>query len=111
MIYVRLGYLYGALSSQPLERESVEKETKARKPRVKDTTELKETNSQNVRKEDMKEEEEETAKMVERVLRALRDNYKKKGKQPLDYFQFIIDPESFSKTIQNMFHVSFLVSS
>ena len=106
-----LGYLYGALSSQPLERESVEKEAKARKPRVKDTTQLKETNSQNVRKEDMKEEEEETAKMVERVLRALRDNYKMKGKQPLDYFQFVIDPESFSKTIQNMFHVSFLVSS
>lgn len=105
-----LGYLYGALSSQPLERESVEKETRERKPRVKQTTQLKETNSQNIRKEDMKEEEEETAKVVERVLRALRDNYKMKGKQPLDYFQFIIDPESFSKTIENMFYVSFLVS-
>lgn len=53
---------------------------------------------------------ERTDKMVEKVMGCLVSQFKKNGRQSVDYFQFIHDPKSFSKTIENMFHVSFLVN-
>jgi len=49
-----------------------------------------------------------TDKYVKITKKALGDNYAKKEK-PLCYFSFVIDPDSFCKTVENMFHVSFLV--
>ena len=51
-----------------------------------------------------------TEKMVEKAMGCLVRQFKKSGRQPVDYFQFILDLERFSKTIENMFHVSFLVN-
>ena len=51
-----------------------------------------------------------TEKMVEKAMGCLVRQFKKNGRQPVDYFQFIHDPKSFSKTIENMIHVSFLVN-
>ena len=39
----------------------------------------------------------------------LESLYRQQGKRPVNYFEFVIDPESFGNTVENMFHVSFLV--
>ena len=30
-------------------------------------------------------------------------------KQPISYFKFLLDPQSFSKSVENIFHFSFLI--
>jgi len=43
------------------------------------------------------------------ILRALWDHYKKNGKQPINYFQFVLDPKNFNQSVLNAFHFAFLV--
>ena len=50
-----------------------------------------------------------TAKLVESTMQFLEREFKQNGKKPVNYFKFLIDPESFGNTVENMFHVSFLV--
>uniref|UniRef100_UPI00358F3465 non-structural maintenance of chromosomes element 4 homolog A-like isoform X2 n=1 Tax=Myxine glutinosa TaxID=7769 RepID=UPI00358F3465 len=49
-----------------------------------------------------------TEKEMKRVLDIL-SAYVKKDDAPLGLYEFVIDPNSFSRTIENMFHLSFLV--
>jgi len=35
--------------------------------------------------------------------------FEENGKHPHDYFEFVCHPTSFAKTVENMFHVSFLI--
>jgi hypothetical protein len=35
--------------------------------------------------------------------------YYRETKQPISFFKFVLDPECFGSSIENMFHVSFLV--
>jgi len=53
--------------------------------------------------------EEQMTKQVERIYLALRKLYEQ-GHEVVDYFEFVTDPESFSETVENIFHVSFLVA-
>ena len=50
-----------------------------------------------------------TAKLVDSTMKILEKEYKNNRKKPVNYFKFVIDPESFGRTVENMFHVSFLV--
>ena len=50
-----------------------------------------------------------TSKLVESTGKILERKFLQNNKKPVDYFKFVIDPESFGKTVENMFHVSFLV--
>jgi len=50
-----------------------------------------------------------TDKLVTSTRNILNQVYRSNGKKPVDYFKFVIDPESFGNTVENMFHVSFLV--
>lgn len=43
------------------------------------------------------------------IYKILKKEYKCNSKQPLNYYEFVIDPQSFSKTIENIFHFSFLI--
>lgn len=48
--------------------------------------------------------EEPTTKAVDRIFRAIRKLHDK-GLMPVDFFEFVIDPESFSATVENIFHL------
>ena len=100
-------FLYGSLSSQPRPDEG--KEARSRAVRQRDTGALKETCTKVVGKDNATAEE-GTEVLCRRVFGSLCSHYKDQGRRPLDYFQFIVDPKSFSKTIENMFHFSFLVN-
>lgn len=43
------------------------------------------------------------------VHRFMMREYRQKSKQPLSYFHLVLDPESFSSTVENIHYVSFLV--
>jgi len=53
--------------------------------------------------------EQKTDRLVNSTRKILETVYKKNGKKPVNYFEFVIDPSSFGNTVENMFHVSFLV--
>ncbi|UJR22490.1 hypothetical protein I4U23_025543 [Adineta vaga] len=52
---------------------------------------------------------EQTIKQIMHIKRCLVERYKSADCSPIDYFEFVIDPASFAKTVENMFHVSFLI--
>jgi len=67
------------------------------KTKVKELSEVEKTN------------EETTAKMTEHVYTLLKRFYKAYDEEPLDFFEFTVDPNSFGRTVENIFYLSFLV--
>lgn len=53
--------------------------------------------------------QEATEKEVERILAYLKNYYQDDPTTPISYYEFVIDPSSFSRTVENMFHASFLI--
>ncbi|XP_029377294.1 non-structural maintenance of chromosomes element 4 homolog A [Echeneis naucrates] len=53
--------------------------------------------------------QEATEKEVERILGYLRGYYGDEPTSPISYYEFVIDPNSFSRTVENIFHTSFLI--
>ncbi|NXD36265.1 NSE4A protein, partial [Copsychus sechellarum] len=53
--------------------------------------------------------QEATEKEVERILGILQTHFENDPNTPISFFDFVIDPNSFSRTVENMFHVSFLI--
>jgi len=101
-----LVYLNGALGFNPPEV----KERKRREPsKLKPTkmSDLKSTQANVV--EQTENSGNQTEQLVVHTLRALVVIYKNSQKKSLNYFRFVLDPVSFGKTVENMFHVSFLV--
>ncbi|XP_072292768.1 non-structural maintenance of chromosomes element 4 homolog A [Eucyclogobius newberryi] len=56
-----------------------------------------------------KSQQEATEKEVERILGYLKSYYLDDPTTPISYYEFVIDPNSFSRTVENMFHTSFLI--
>jgi len=50
-----------------------------------------------------------TEALVQSTLKQLVSAYKSAGKRAICYFTFVIHPGSFASTVENIFHVSFLV--
>jgi len=50
-----------------------------------------------------------TEKLVESTMEQLKDAFYTNGSDAIPYFDFILDPTSFGKSVENMFHVSFLI--
>ncbi|XP_011611346.2 EP300-interacting inhibitor of differentiation 3-like [Takifugu rubripes] len=53
--------------------------------------------------------QEATETEVERILGYLQCYYRDEPTSPISYYEFVIDPNSFSRTIENIFHTSFLI--
>ena len=53
--------------------------------------------------QDIAEQENETSRNVEGVYRCLLKH------QPINYFVFVVNPHSFSQTVENIFYFSFLI--
>ncbi|XP_006888623.1 PREDICTED: EP300-interacting inhibitor of differentiation 3 [Elephantulus edwardii] len=58
---------------------------------------------------DLECNQETTEKEVERILGLLQSYFTKYPETPVSYFEFVIDPTSFARTVENMFHVSFII--
>ncbi|NXX92966.1 NSE4A protein, partial [Centropus bengalensis] len=53
--------------------------------------------------------QEATEKEVERILRLLQSHFKNDSDVPISFFDLVIDPNSFARTVENIFHVSFII--
>lgn len=49
-----------------------------------------------------------TEARVQEIFSQLVSAYKQSNKKPVGYYNFVINPESFSATVENIFHVTFL---
>lgn len=47
--------------------------------------------------------------MVKSCFSQLVEHYKASGRKPVNFFKFVIDPDHYGNTVENIFHVSFLV--
>ncbi|CAG8682910.1 8441_t:CDS:2, partial [Funneliformis caledonium] len=85
----------------PLSVETKEREKKIRHSLNKDKNALREP--QQLKEKDIERQENETTRNVKMIFDILGDE------QPINFFEFIINPESFGQTVENLFYLSFLV--
>ncbi|CAB4409846.1 unnamed protein product [Rhizophagus irregularis] len=85
----------------PLSIETKEREKKIRHSLNKDKNSLKEP--EQLKEKDIERQENETTRNVKMVFDILGEN------QPINFFEFIINPESFGQTVENLFYLSFLI--
>ncbi|XP_077024282.1 EP300-interacting inhibitor of differentiation 3 [Tamandua tetradactyla] len=93
---------------------SFKHESSARKPRPehqKKSHKMEENRDMptKLRKLDPSSNQEATEKEVERILGLLQTYFRKYPDSPVSYFEFVIDPNSFSRTVENIFYVSFII--
>ncbi|KAH6576757.1 hypothetical protein BASA62_001208 [Batrachochytrium salamandrivorans] len=91
------GFMYGAIKNEPKQRERSRRTAKL----VKDVTQLQ--RPEQLAEDDIVQQENETSSNVQMVYRYLEQV------QPIDFFEFIINPESFSQSVENLFYLSFLI--
>uniref|UniRef100_A0A3P9GZD2 Non-structural maintenance of chromosomes element 4 n=1 Tax=Oryzias latipes TaxID=8090 RepID=A0A3P9GZD2_ORYLA len=53
--------------------------------------------------------QEATEKEVERILGYLKTYHQDDPTSPISYYEFVVDPNSFARTVENIFHTSFLI--
>lgn len=96
-------FVLGAIDTEAGEN----KPSKAREPKVNRNRAMAPTKTAIVEKSQANEQK--TDRLVNSTRKVLESCYKQNGRKPVNYFEFVIDPESFGNTVENMFHVSFLV--
>ncbi|KAI5616233.1 non-structural maintenance of chromosomes element 4-like A [Silurus asotus] len=96
-------YMFGSfLAEPPPPRQRVERQRKAPSKEAKRImpTQLKKMEESH---------QEATEKEVERILGCLRSYFADDPQSPILYYEFVVDPNSFSRTVENIFHTSFLI--
>lgn len=103
----------GRLPTKLFTNEYHEKQKQRAKPVRQQKLTQEELEKSRTRPEEVKEFSselgEQTIKQIMHIKRCLVNSYNKSGMSPIDYFEFVIDPQSFARTVENMFHVSFLI--
>ena len=100
-----LTFMHGALAtSDPGPKEVKER----RKPKPNLSSALRETVTV-TRTAGREDSSTTTEELVVAALRSLVRAFRDNGDQPVDYFLFVLHPTSFAASVENMFHVSFLV--
>ena len=100
-----LTFMHGALAtSDPGPKEVKER----RKPKPNLSSALRETVTV-TRTAGREDSSTTTEELVVAALRSLVRAFRDNGDQPVDYFPFVLHPTSFAASVENMFHVSFLV--
>ncbi|XP_074856620.1 non-structural maintenance of chromosomes element 4 homolog A isoform X2 [Carettochelys insculpta] len=96
-------YMLGSFKSDPpVPRQRIERQKK------KEGTEEKRAMPAQLKK--MEESHQEaTEKEVERILGLLQTYFEEDPSMPISFFDFVIDPNSFARTVENIFHVSFII--
>lgn len=97
-------FLFGSFkseSSAPKRRPGHHKKA----PRVEENVDM----PTKLRRLDLSSNQEGTEKEVERILGLLQTYFRKYPDTPVSYFEFVIDPNSFSRTVENIFYVSFII--
>ncbi|RIA97708.1 Nse4 C-terminal-domain-containing protein [Glomus cerebriforme] len=85
----------------PLSVETKEREKRIRHSLNKDKSAMKEP--EQLKEKDIERQENETTRNVKMVYDILGE------RQPINFFEFIINPESFGQTVENLFYLSFLI--
>ncbi|XP_053548616.1 non-structural maintenance of chromosomes element 4 homolog A [Bombina bombina] len=96
-------YMLGSFKTEPpAVRQKIERQRKTNK------TEEKRVMPAQLKK--MEESHQEaTEKEVERILGFLQTYFREDPDTPISFFDFVIDPDSFARTVENIFHVSFII--
>ncbi|TRZ22476.1 hypothetical protein HGM15179_004610, partial [Zosterops borbonicus] len=96
-------YMLGSFKSEPpVPKQRIERQKKASRGKAEQAmpAQLKKMEESH---------QEATEKEVERILRILQTHFENDPNTPISFFDFVIDPNSFARTVENMFHVSFLI--
>ncbi|CAF4026844.1 unnamed protein product [Adineta steineri] len=103
----------GRLPTKLFTNEYHEKQKQRAKPVRQQKLTQEELEKSRTRPEEVKEFNselgEQTIKQIMHIKRCLVKTYISAKSSPIDYFEFVVDPSSFAKTVENMFHVSFLI--
>ncbi|XP_064370403.1 non-structural maintenance of chromosomes element 4 homolog A isoform X2 [Dromaius novaehollandiae] len=96
-------YMLGSFKSDPpVPRQRIERQKKA--------TGREEKRAMPAQLKKMEESHQEaTEKEVERILGLLQTHFKNDPDIPISFFDLVIDPNSFARTVENIFHVSFII--
>ncbi|NXD23066.1 NSE4A protein, partial [Spelaeornis formosus] len=96
-------YMMGSFKSEPpVPKQRIERQKKASRGKAE--------RAMPAQLKKMEESHQEaTEKEVERILGILQTYFENDPNIPISFFDFVIDPNSFARTVENMFHVSFLV--
>ncbi|XP_068115517.1 non-structural maintenance of chromosomes element 4 homolog A isoform X2 [Hyperolius riggenbachi] len=96
-------YMLGTFNAEPpVVRQKIDRQRKTSKVQEKSVmpAELKEMETSH---------QEATEKEVERILGYLQRYHNEEPDTPISFFDFVIDPNSFARTVENIFHVSFII--
>ncbi|NXS09167.1 NSE4A protein, partial [Neodrepanis coruscans] len=96
-------YMLGSFKSDPpVAKQRIERQKKASRGEAK--------RAMPAQLKKMEESDQEaTEKEVERILGILQTLFENDPETPISYYEFVVDPNSFARSVENVFHVSFLI--